>query len=441
MGKILKKILAKGESSTSEFKLSDSKLDREIVAFANTDGGSIFIGVDDNGEVKGYAPSNKKKSEIESIARNIDPAVKIDLISHSEGILEILVPSSNNKPHRCREGFFLRNGASSIKLTRDEIAIQIIEAGHLYFDSSRNLKFNFEEDFDEKKFQTFLQKGQIEKYNSITNLLCSLNLAYEYLGEVHFTNTAVLLFAKNPQTFFPEAIVTFAHFNGTHRDNIISRADIKGSLIEQIEDSLTILKKINLPKYSITGDAQRKELYKYPSFALREAVTNAIMHRDYLNYGSRIYISLFEDRIEFENPGGLSKGLKPEEFGNKSVRRNPLIAQMLQRAGYVETLGSGIPRMQQSLTNNSNPDLEFSSTNYFTLRLYPASQISFEDELSSRQRELLSKLQSKPIAASQLLNQISYGKDTLLSELKELTKLGLVKRVGKGRAIKYLLKK
>ena len=112
-------LLSKGEDYKTEFKENLSGIDKDIVAFANTDGGIILVGVTDTGKVKGFALSNKHKAEIQAVARNCDPAISIEVID-KENVLLVIVPESTNKPHRCSTGFYLRNGATSQKLSVNE---------------------------------------------------------------------------------------------------------------------------------------------------------------------------------------------------------------------------------------------------------------------------------------------------------------------------------
>jgi ATP-dependent DNA helicase RecG len=140
-------ILQEGEGLKTEFKESfDAKsLVKEISAFANSQGGKIFLGISDKGEIKGIKITNRLQSQIQDIARNCDPPVKI-LLEKLRNILVIEVEEGSNKPYSCSHGFFLRNGASSQKMKRDEIFDFSIEEGRIKFDEQINDNFNFPED-------------------------------------------------------------------------------------------------------------------------------------------------------------------------------------------------------------------------------------------------------------------------------------------------------
>ena len=151
MNKMLELALAEGEGLMVEFKERLSNLDREIVAFANTAGGVIYLGVDDSGKVIGITIDNSLKSQITDIAHNCDPSIKIELeILSQEQVLAVHVHKGHDKPYRCKDGFFIRNGPSSQKLKRDEIVTLINQTGSLRFDEAFNERFKFPDDFSQE---------------------------------------------------------------------------------------------------------------------------------------------------------------------------------------------------------------------------------------------------------------------------------------------------
>ena len=157
-------LLKQGEGLKLEFKESfDSKnLSKELVAFANTEGGRIFIGVDDYGKVKGIQITNKLKSEIQDLARNCDPSIhiKIDAI---DNVLIVNVDEGLNKPYRCSAGFFLRQGSNSQKLSTDEIRGFFNKEGKILFDEGVNQEFSFENGFNKPKFDEFIKRAKLSR--------------------------------------------------------------------------------------------------------------------------------------------------------------------------------------------------------------------------------------------------------------------------------------
>jgi ATP-dependent DNA helicase RecG len=110
--------------------------------------------------------------------------------------------------------------------------------------------------------------------------------------------------------------------------------------------------------------------------ALREAVTNAIMHRDYFESGANVFVEIYDDRIEISNPGGLPKGLSKEELGTRSVRRNPLIADLLHRIALIEKAGTGIRRMREDARKHKCPEPKFTVNGFFTAAFWPNVEIA-----------------------------------------------------------------
>ena len=120
---------------------------------------------------------------------------------------------------------------------------------------------------------------------------------------------------------------------------------------------------------------RREEIPEYPMAALREAITNAVMHRDWFNEGANVFVEIYSDRIEVSNPGGLPKGMLPSDLGHKSVRRNPLIADLLHRIEFIEKAGTGIKRMREEAKKYGSPEPKFDTTGFFTATFYPSPEV------------------------------------------------------------------
>jgi ATP-dependent DNA helicase RecG len=154
--KELQFILSQGEGQHVEFKEKlDKTLSKELVAFANASGGKIFLGVSDKAEVKGIHVDNKLKSQIQDIARNCDPSIIINLIEENN-ILIIEINEGLNKPYSCSDGFYLRVGANSQKLKRDEIIQFSITEGKIRFDEQICNEFDYTADLDSNKLNKYL---------------------------------------------------------------------------------------------------------------------------------------------------------------------------------------------------------------------------------------------------------------------------------------------
>lgn len=137
--------------------------------------------------------------------------------------------------------------------------------------------------------------------------------------------------------------------------------------MSNIDGAMNFLKRYIALRCEMTGEARRREVPELPYDALRDAIINAVAHRDYFQRGANVMVEVYDDRIEICNPGGLPKGLSPEEFGKRSVLRNPKIAGMLHRADYIEKMGTGVLKMQRLMSEAGQAPLEFAFTSFFTV--------------------------------------------------------------------------
>ena len=359
-------LLKQGEGLKLEFKENfDSKnLGKEIVAFANTEGGRIFIGVDDHGKVKGVQITNKLKSEIQDLARNCDPSIhiKIDTI---DNILIVNVDEGINKPYRCSAGFFLRQGSNSQKLSTDEIRGFFNIEGKILFDEGVNQEFSFENGFNKSKFEEFVKKAKLSRTISDEDILKNLGVLTE---DKKFKNAGVLFFCDNIEKFFRHAIITCVLYKGTDKYKIIDRKDFTEDTISNYNGAMTFLMRNLRLEYKIKA-GPREEILEIPEDALREAIVNAMAHRDYNERGANIQIDIYDNRVEISNPGGLVPAIKKEEFGKKSISRNPLLFSLFKSADLVEKVGSGIGRMREAMQKVKLPAPKFEFTSFFTVTL------------------------------------------------------------------------
>ncbi|MFA6572303.1 MAG: RNA-binding domain-containing protein, partial [Bacteroidota bacterium] len=217
-------ILEEGEGYFEEFKESISKIDREIIAFSNSSGGRIFLGISDSSVVKGFSLNNKNKSEILSIAENCDPPIRVT-IEKFDNIVIINVPEGNRKPYKCSSGFYLRNGATSQKMNTDDIVAFIQNEGRIKFDELFENKFDFEKDFDYNKYRNYIRKSGISADFDSKDMLQNLGLLTYDEKKVLLNNTGILFFAKNPTKFFVQSLITCVLYKGNEKLNILDRKD------------------------------------------------------------------------------------------------------------------------------------------------------------------------------------------------------------------------
>ena len=340
--KTFRDLLKIGEGLTLEFKRSASGLGREICALANTSGGRILVGVDDTGTIVGVRRMNRVKSEIQDIARNMDPSLVLD-IEAQDGVLVVTVPAGKNKPYSVNGKFYIREAANSQQMKRSEIREFFFKEGLIRFDEQINERFRWSADFSARRFSAFVRAARIPHGLKREDILKNLGV----LRKDGMTNAGALLFSKKPSDFFLSAKVNCALFQGTSKTTILDQQIYDGGITEVYEDAIKYLRNHLSTEYVIT-DGPREEILELPEDALREAMLNAIAHRDYRLTG-HVQIGIFHDRVEIANPGGLVAGLKPKDLGRVSLPRNPLLFALMHRMHLVEHVGSGIKRIRDEM--------------------------------------------------------------------------------------------
>jgi len=218
-----------------EYKESfSSSLVRELVAFANSAGGKILLGVRNDGTVVGVRDSNDLRARIQDIARNCDPPVNVVVESVGK-VLAITVRESESKPVQCREGFFWRQGASTQKLSRDEIRDFFRSEGTVRFDFSPCARFRYPEDFDRQKYAAWMKMSGISGRPRTEDVLVNIEAAERSGGKLIFRNAGVLFFAKNVRHFFQQAYITCLLARGADKVHILDRKDFDGGIVADIE--------------------------------------------------------------------------------------------------------------------------------------------------------------------------------------------------------------
>ena len=383
--KTFKSILKTGENYKTEFKLNaDKTLNKEIVAFANSSGGKIYIGITDEGKIKGINITNRLKSQIQDIANKCDPKVLISFQEiKKQKVLIIEVKKSKNKPHRCTSGFYIRSGASSQKLNTTEIRIFMEKEGLIEFDRITCKEFDYKKHFDKEKLFKFLDKAKIT-YNkkNIISLLENLKVTKKQGQKLIFNNAGALFFSKNLEDIYSHTKISCARLKGTEKRYVLDRKIFNKDILSNIDEALLFLQNHLRLKYDIVpGEIQRREFLEIPQEALREALVNAVTHRDYLNQGIYVDIEIYDDRVEISNFGGLPKGLKRNQFGKKSVPRNYLIAELMLRVGNIEKMGIGIKKMRDLVKEAGLKPIKFEFSNFTTL-IFDRKPLSSENFIS-----------------------------------------------------------
>ncbi len=423
----LNEILIAGESYKIEFKETvDKSLVEEAVAFANASGGKILIGVKDDGTLRGTDTSNMARSRIQDTLSQIKPHIDFEL-EIIKNVIIINISEGKNKPYACSKGFFMRMGANSQKLERDEIVEFFQAEGRYLFDQYVNKKIEPEKVIDDEIYQSYLKRANISDILPKVETLKNLNCVVEE-NENHFiNNTGILFFAKHPIKYINHAYVVCALFKGLDKEYVLDRKEFTGDIISNIEDIILFLKKhLNL-RYEIKS-LRRNEILDIPETALREVAINAICHRDYFEKGAQVMVEIYDDRVVISNPGGIPRGIDAKRFGKVSIARNPNIASLLQRANYIEKMGTGIARITNAMKSAGLPEPEFEIEDFFMVTLLRESYIKEKNEVhvtedseqDSEQDKLLKFLEiprsKKEISEFLGIKSLRYLKDAYLEK-------------------------
>lgn len=425
-------ILQEGESYKVEFKESvDKSLVEEVCAFANASGGRVFIGVDDSGKITGTDISNNARSRIHDTLRQIQPdlTIKLDVFNN---IIILSVPEGKEKPYSCSKGFFLRVGPNSQKLGRNEIIAFIQSEGRIRFDELVKSEATVPESLDRKVFDKYLNLSGISNVLPPEDMLLNLDCCVKTEGKTSLTNAGVLFFSNEPMKYIPQAQVVCALYKGTEKITVLDRKDLIGDLVTVIDEAVLFLKKhLNL-RYEIK-EIRRKEVLEIPEIAMREAIINAVCHRDYFEKGANVMVEIFDDRVEISNPGSLPHGMSLEDFGRRSMTRNPTIASLLHRIRYIEKMGTGINRMKDACKEAGLPEPEFLITGFFTVLFRRKASENFGlnfgiNETQSKILELVKKNQQ--ITTQKMADFIGISRRSVELGIAELKKQGLIIRKG-----------
>ncbi len=414
-------------------------LGKTICGMANSTGGSLIIGIRPDGRLVGVSDPSDVAAKARNIARTCHPPADV-VIEHFERkgkpLLLVEVRESHDKPHSFGSVFYLRVGPMTQSMTRDELAAMLQNTGRLRFEQRPCREFKYPRDLDAGTFKTFIQRAGLSPPRSRADLILNLGIGRLDRRTLVLNDAGVLLFAKNPSKFIPHSPIDCIMFSGWDKVDIIDRKLLEGNLIENVEEGMAFLRKNLRMRYEIK-ELRRKEILEIPEEALREAILNAVVHRDYYFEGTYVTIEIYRDRVEISNPGGLPPGLKPEDFGRKAVRRNELLAEMFHRMGEIERVGSGVGRILSSVRAAGLRKPKFEFTSFFTLTFYrhdargPAQEIEPVEAQVEAQAEAQDKAQDKAQILNSKIGMMIVEMCRTPSSSSEITKsLGHRKRSG-----------
>ena len=402
----LKQLIANGEDSKVEFKddqVTGENLARAMVAFLNSNGGRIFLGVEDNGNIKGMVITNKAMEEkVMNWAHNLiqpqfTPNWETVMMGNGKRVAIIELPSqAPDKPYKARVGkvwkIFTRKGSQIREASREEEARLYYASpiGHRYETKpivGRNLK-----DLSMDRIETYFRKRGIPKHLPLQNntkqwesLLMNTDYAVEFNRQVTPNVAGMLLFGRSPDKFIPQSGMRIAASPKVEKDYDYEGDDFRSALIPvQKEDGEIIDPGLfELALQFINRFVRRNRLNKktgrrveetdYPIAVIREVLANAIVHREYALAQREIQVHIYSDRMEVISPGGLPDGVTEEKIRNGvTAARNPTLRDAMSIFGYVDKIGMGIPTkiikgMQEH--NGTEPEI-IPEEDLFTVRLF-----------------------------------------------------------------------
>ncbi len=305
--------------------------------------------------------------------------------------------------------------------------------------------FELTNDTDREVYDLFLETSGITRSTPIQQVFANLRL-FDANNQVK--NGAVLFFGAEPQKHFEKAFTRCVLYDGEDKRFIADDKRFNGPLYNQYQESLRWLKgKLNV-RYDIEGQGSgpRKEIWEIPETVFKEAIVNALSHRDYYEKGATILIEVFDNRVEISNPGGLVSAILPEQFGTKSFSRNPLIFGLFNRMNLVEQVGSGIQRMKDLMKENELPEPAYFYDGMFSIKLHRKvnwlhKRVKYIDILSENQMKIMDLIFENPdITKNNLSSKIGISTTSIDNNIEKLKELDLLLRIGSRKEGSWFLK-
>lgn len=432
------------ESKTTEFKREyTDDLKYAVVALANTDGGKIYVGINDDGSVQGIQDTDGTMLRITNMIRD---AIRPDMTMFTECTVEevdgktvivLNVQRGTARPYYLSgkgirpEGVYIRQGASSVPASETAILNMIKEtSGDRYEDArSLNQQLTFE------KATEYFAKRKIpfgEQQKRTLNIIGA---------DGTYTNLGMLLSDQCVHT------IKLAVFDGSKKSVFRDRKELCGSLLVQLEDAYSYIDQFNRTRAEFEG-LERVDKRDYPSEALREALLNAMTHRDYSFSGSTL-ISIFDDRIEFVTIGGLVRGLTFSDIMlGVSALRNQNLANVFYRLKLIEAYGTGILKINESYADcNVKPRFEVTDNAFKTTlpninyagerKELPTAPVKVKTRAGRKQIVLQLAQKQGYIVRKDIEAELNVSQSTAILLLRDMVESGLLVKVKDGRQLKY----
>lgn len=414
---------------------------KEIIAFANTKGGELYVGIADDGTVVGVEDTDQTILQLnnkirDSIKPDVTMFVHYDVISENEKqIVVVNVQQGVNRPYYLASkglkpsGVFVRNGSSSDPATDTSIRLMIKETDGDNFESMRSLEQSLTFDIAYKQFA---------KQNVLLDSTKMKSLGMVSVDDI-YTNVALLLSDQCRHN------IKTARFSGLDKSVFQDRHEFSGSLFQQMNDLYNYLDLVNNKVASFDG-LYRLDTRDYPEEAIREALLNCLIHRDY-SFGSSTLVGIYDDRIEFISIGGLPKGVELDDVMlGLSICRNPKLAGIFYRLQLIEAYGTGLPKIINAYSNYEiKPKIE-TTNNAFKITLpnrnYKRQDLSELDNQYDNEALIIKFIKDHGFATrSDIDSLLDTSQSTSNRILKQLVDANIIFLEGKGKSTRYKIKK
>lgn len=432
------------ENQQTEHKLSLSEW-REIVesvaAFATAGGGTVLVGIAPDGRRPGVQIG---RGTLESLASQVKtnteppqyPSITVEGDEQS-AVIRVRVEESPVKPVCAFGQPFKRVSRSNQRLTLEEAHRLREQTTGRTWDALPSPGLTAR-DLDRGAIVDFLRRAGLPVNTPTQSVLDNLRLA---AGE-GLCHAAALLFARHPHRFLSSVQVQCGRFRGTTSVEFLDEQALEGTVLRQIDQSLAFVARNTRQAIRITGRAEREIIPEYPADAVREAITNAVCHRDYAS-SSMVQVRIYDDRLEVWNPGTLPVGLSIEALYRQhpSMPRNRLLADALYRARLIEHWGTGTLRIVRECEAAGIPRPEFlAEMGMFIVRFSGSPKHLAAENLGLRQRQAVTHvLEHGAISRAEYRALTGLGARQAAEDLAELVQSGVLTREGRGPATRYVL--
>ena len=456
----LEELCTKKENQVFDRKSArkDAKgLSNHIVAFANADGGTLVIGVEDNGEITGIDAYTNNINDILRVPFDYcNPSVRVttetveckDKDGNLNHLLIMTIPQSSELHANQQDEVYYRIGDKSKKLNFEERLQLMYAKGSRYYEDEpvfRSTLDDIDMDFVAEYCKKIGYTKSPEEY-----IRQNKDYIVKHDGREEMSGAALLLFGADPQRFFPRARVRFIRYDGTEAKvgtqmNVIKDEVFSGRILDMVQQALDFVRSQIKERTRLGGDGRFVTTPEYPEFAWKESIVNAVAHRDYSIKGTDIQIKMFDDRITVESPGILPGIVRLSNLRTVHFSRNPKIAEFLHQYDYVKEFGEGVDRMFKEMENAGLPAPEYSDNVFMlnvTIRNGAINEksgvingaINGAINLSSTERAVLEAIIDTPNITKEKLQIVtSLGKGTIDRAIKTLKEKEIIKRVGSNK--------